>query len=195
MCVPRLAWWGPGGQDDGAGPDGSGPAPLPVGLSAAAGGGAGVAIAHRRGGVEAWSGECGLVVPAVAVRVQAELQHAEGLVLGGDDVRVAVVAVLGCEGVKGLATGADRDLRYPVLRVVLPRRVHRPEACVVVLVAVEDERRVRLVQQLPPGVAGEALDAVRAGSARVGDVGAGVGRGERWLVPVGDRAWLVVAGE
>src|SRR6516164_8337328 len=122
-------------------------------MSAPTGSGAGVAIVHRRGGVEAWSGQCGLVVPAVAVRVQAELQHAEGLVLGGDHVRVAVVAVaLRGEGVKGVTTGADRDLRYPVPRVVLPGRVHWTEACVVVLVAVEDERRVRLVQQLPPGV-------------------------------------------
>src|SRR5215469_13326399 len=100
-------------------------------MSAPAGGAAGVAVAHRSGGVEAWSGECGLVIPAVAVRVQAELQDAEGLVLGGDHIRVAVAAVtLGREGVQRFPTAADDELRDAVLRVVLPCRVHRTEACV-----------------------------------------------------------------
>src|SRR5215469_18102088 len=92
------------------------------GVSAPAGGAAGVAVAHRRGGVEARPGERGLVVPAVAVRVQAELHHAEGLILGGDHVRVAVAAVaLGREGVQRLAAAADNELRDAVPRVVLPR--------------------------------------------------------------------------
>ena len=127
---------GTGGRRLRCGPGSIRPAPGPVGSSAPTGGAAGVAVAHRRGWVCARSGERGLVVPVIAVRVQAELQHAEGLVPGGDNVgvaeglvpggdnvAVAVVAVLGGEGVECLA-GADGDLRakdsHPPLATELP---------------------------------------------------------------------------
>jgi hypothetical protein len=97
--------------------------------------------------------------------MQAELHHAERLVLRSHDVRVAELTVLDRKRVQVLASGTNGDLRDAVPQVVGPRRIHRSEARVDVRISVEYESRVCPVQQLPPGVGGQALEAVCTGSA------------------------------
>src|SRR5262249_19308585 len=71
-------------------------------------------------------------------------------------------------------------------------RVHRTRTGVRVLVAVEDQRGVVVVEQLPPGVGHAALLTARARSRGRNGGGRGGGRAEGRLVPVRHRARRVV---
>ncbi len=129
----------------------------------------------------------GLVVPTVAVAIEHQFQGAVVLVGASLEVGRAVV-----ERVKRLAAGSDREFANAVVRVGVPGRIHRGEARVNVVVAVEDEIRVVGVQKLPPHVRGWSL---RVTALRDGQAARRVSPAEGRLAPVGQRGSRMVVLE